>query len=91
MKKAEFIDAVASKAGVSKRDANEVVTAALDAIVDALKVGESVNFVGFGSFSVADRAARDARVPGTDRIVKVPASKVAKFKAGKGLKEALNS
>jgi DNA-binding protein HU-beta len=91
MKKAEFIDAVASKAGVSKKDANEVVTAALDAIVDALKVGESVNFVGFGSFSVADRAARDARVPGTDRIVKVPASKVAKFKAGKGLKEALNS
>jgi DNA-binding protein HU-beta len=90
MKKADFIDAVASKAGVSKKDANEVVTAALDAIVDALKAGDSVSFVGFGSFSVAERAAREARVPGTDKVVKVPASKVAKFKAGKGLKEALN-
>ena len=90
MKKVEFIDAVASKAGVSKKDANEVITVALNTIVEVLKADDSISFVGFGSFSISNRDARDARVPGTDKIIKVPATKVAKFKAGKGLKEALN-
>ncbi len=90
MKKVEFIDAVASKAGVSKKDANEVITVALNTIVEVLKADDSISFVGFGSFSISNRNARDARVPGTDKIIKVPATKVAKFKAGKGLKEALN-
>jgi DNA-binding protein HU-beta len=90
MKKADFIDAVASKAGVSKKDARATVEAALNTIVDSLKKGESLSFIGFGSFSVAQRGERTARVPGTKKTVKVPASKVAKFKAGKALKEALN-
>ena len=90
MKKVEFIDAVVSKAGVSKKDANEVITVALNTIVEVLKADDSISFVGFGSFSISNRNARDARVPGTDKIIKVPATKVAKFKAGKGLKEALN-
>lgn len=91
MKKAEFIDAIAAQAGVSKKDANAVMDAAIAVITDALKKGDSVSFVGFGSFSSADRAARTARVPGTSKTVNVPATKVAKFKAGKGLKDALNA
>jgi len=91
MKKAEFIDAVASKAGVSKKDTNSIVNATLEVIMEALKNDDSISFVGFGSFSSSNRAARTARVPGTDKIVDVPATKVAKFKSGKALKEALNS
>ena len=89
MKKAEFIDAVAGKSGLSKKDVNACIDAAIETITEALKNGKSVNFIGFGSFTTTKRAARKARVPGTDREVEVPATTVAKFKVGKQLKEAV--
>jgi len=89
MKKAEFIDAVASKAGLSKKDASSVVDAAIETITEALKAGKSVSFIGFGSFSTVERAARTARVPGTDKVVDVPATTAVKFKVGKQLKDAV--
>ncbi|WP_456323448.1 HU family DNA-binding protein [Hydrogenimonas sp.] len=89
MKKAEFIQAVAEKAGLSKKDTEAVLDAALETITEALSEGKSVSFIGFGTFTTAERAAREAKVPGTDRIVKVPATRVVKFKVGKQLKEAV--
>ena len=89
MNKAEFIDAVAAKAGLSKKDAKGAVEAVLETITDTLVKKESVSFIGFGTFSTASRAARTAKVPGTDKTVEVPATTVAKFKVGKALKEAV--
>lgn len=89
MNKAEFIDAVAAKAGLSKKDAKGAVDAALETITEALVKGDSVSFIGFGTFSTASRAARTAKVPGTDRTVNVAATTVTKFKVGKALKDAV--
>lgn len=89
MKKADFIQAVAEKAGLSKKDSLKVVDAALEVIQNALVAGDSVSFIGFGTFGTADRAARKARVPGTKKVIDVPASKAVKFKVGKKLKEAV--
>ena len=89
MKKADFIQAVSEKAGLSKKDSQKAVDAALETINDALVAGNSVSFIGFGTFSTAPRAARKARVPGTDRVVDVPATTAVKFKVGKKLKEAV--
>ncbi len=89
MKKAEFIDAVAEKAGLSKKDANEALNAILETITEALKDGKTVSFIGFGSFSTVERAAREARVPLTGKTVKIPARKAVKFKVGKSLKDAV--
>ena len=89
MKKSEFIDAVASKTGLTKKDTDAVLNAAIETITEALTNGKSVSFIGFGSFSTAPRAARTARVPGTDRVVEVPATTAVKFKVGKQLKEAV--
>lgn len=89
MNKAEFIDAVAAKAGLSKKDAKGAVDAVLETITESLVKKESVSFIGFGTFNTADRAARTAKVPGTDKTVDVPATTVAKFKVGKALKEAV--
>jgi DNA-binding protein HU-beta len=89
MNKAEFIDAVAAKAGLSKKDAKGAVDAVLDTITESLVKKESVSFIGFGTFTVSERAARTAKVPGTDKTVNVPATTVAKFKVGKALKEAV--
>ena len=89
MNKNEFIDAVAEKSGLSKKDSRALVDANLEVITEALAKGDSVAFIGFGTFCVADRAARTARVPGTGAEVKVPATKVAKFKVGKALKDAV--
>ena len=90
MNKAEFIDAIAAKAGLSKKDAKSAVDAVLETITETLVKRENVSFIGFGTFSTADRAARTAKVPGTDRTVNVPATTVAKFKVGKSLKEAVS-
>jgi DNA-binding protein HU-beta len=90
MNKAEFIDAVAEKSGLSKKDAKLSVDAVLDTITEALTKGDSVSFIGFGTFAVSQRAARVAKVPGTGKSVEVPATKVAKFKVGKSLKEAVS-
>ncbi len=89
MNKAGFIDAVAAKAGLSKKDSKEAVDAVIDTITETLVKKETVSFIGFGTFSTASRAARTARVPGTDKTVDVPATIVAKFKVGKALKEAV--
>ena len=90
MNKAELISAVATKADVSKKEAEAVVTAALDVITDALKEGEKVQLVGFGSFEVKKRAARIGRNPQTKEAIQIPASKAPVFKPGKALKDAVD-
>ena len=89
MNKSEFIDAVAEKSGLTKKDSKIAVDAVLDTLTEALAKKDSVAFLGFGTFTTADRAARTAKVPGTDKTVNVPATTVAKFKVGKALKEAV--
>ena len=86
MNKTELIAAAAEKAGVSKKEA-EAVTAAFDAIAASLKEGEKVQLVGFGSFEVKTRAERIGRNPATGAEIKIAASKVPTFKAGKALKD----
>ena len=89
MNKAELIQAAAYKADVSKKDAEAVLTAALDAIIAAMAEGEKVQLVGFGSFEVKKRAARLGRNPKTKEAIEIPASVVPTFKAGKALKDAV--
>ncbi len=89
MNKAELINAVAASADISKKDAEAAVSAALDAITGALKEGDKVQLVGFGSFEVKKRAARTGRNPKTKEAIEIPASVVPVFKAGKALKDAV--
>ena len=89
MNKAELIATTAEKTGLSKKDTEAVITAALDAISAALAEEEKVQLVGFGSFEVKNRAARTGRNPRTKEVVEIPASKVPVFKAGKALKDAV--
>jgi len=89
MNKAELINAVAAAADVSKKDAEAVVATTLDTITAALKEGEKVQLVGFGSFEVKKRAERIGRNPKTKESIKIPASKVPVFKAGKALKDSV--
>ena len=89
MNKAELINAVADSADCSKKDAEAVITAALDTITAALKEGDKVQLVGFGSFEVKKRAARIGRNPKTKESIEIPASVVPVFKAGKALKDAV--
>jgi DNA-binding protein HU-beta len=89
MNKAELINAVAASAEVSKKDAEAVVSATLEAITAALKDGDKVQLVGFGSFEVKKRAERIGRNPKTKESIKIPASTVPVFKAGKALKDAV--
>lgn len=90
MNKAELIDKVAEVADLNKASATRAVEAVFDGISAALRSGATVNLVGFGSFSVSDRAARTGRNPRTGETINIPASKNPKFKAGKGLKDAVN-
>ena len=87
MNKAELINAVAASADVSKKDAEAVVSATLDAITAALQEGEKVQLVGFGSFEVKKREARMGRNPKTKEAIEIPATTIPVFKAGKALKE----
>lgn len=89
MNKAELINTVAFSADVSKKDAEAVVSATLEAITTALKEGDKVQLVGFGSFEVKKRAARIGRNPQTKEPVEVPETTVPVFKAGKALKDAV--
>jgi len=82
MNKAQLIEAIASDAKITKADATKALNATTTAITKALKKGERVALVGFGSFSVAKRAARTGRNPQTGKAIKIAAKKVAKFKAG---------
>jgi len=90
MNKNEFIDRVSDMADMNKAEAARAVDAVLDAITNALKAGDDVRLVGFGTFSAAQRKARDGRNPRTGETIKIPASIQPKFSAGKGLKQALN-
>jgi DNA-binding protein HU-beta len=90
MKKSEIIDAIASKADISKKKAAEVTEAFLETVTDALIKGDKVQIVGFGTFDVRKREARKGRDIRSGKIVDVPASKSPAFKAGKALKEAVN-
>ena len=89
MTKVELIAAVANDANLTKKDAEAAVNSALNAITAALKEGDKVQLVGFGSFEVKNRAARTGRNPRTKEVVEIPASKVPVFKAGKALKDAV--
>lgn len=88
--KSELVDAIATSAGISKAAAGRALDGAIDAIKNALKNGDEVSLVGFGSFSVSDRAARAGRNPSTGAAITIKAAKVPKFSAGKGLKDAVN-
>lgn len=90
MNKAELIDAIASGAKLTKADAARALDATIDAISKALKKGERIGLVGFGSFSVTKRSARTGRNPQTGKEIKIPAKKVVKFKAGAELAGAVN-
>lgn len=90
MNKNDLVAAVAGSAGLSKTDAGSAVDAVFSAITGALKSGSEVRLVGFGTFSVANRAATTGRNPRTGESINIPASKQPKFKAGKGLKTAVN-
>jgi DNA-binding protein HU-beta len=90
MNKGELIDVVADDAGLSKADATRAVDAAIAAITKALKKGDQVALVGFGTFAVKKRAARQGRNPRTGETIEIAASKVPGFKAGKALKDAVN-
>lgn len=89
MNKTELITAVAEKTDLSKKDADAAVSAVLGAITDALKAGDKIQLVGFGTFEVRNRAAKQGRNPRTGETMTVPASKVPAFKAGKALKDAV--
>jgi DNA-binding protein HU-beta len=90
MTKAELIDSIAAKADLQKSAAERIVNAIFDDIVAALKGGDKVNISGFGTFQVSARKARTGRNPKTGEAIQIEASRTAKFKAGKGLKDALN-
>jgi len=90
MTKAELIFAISDKSGLTKTEATEALTATLESITDALKSGDKVSLIGFGTFSVSPRAARTGKNPQTGKSLTIPASKAAKFKAGQQLKDAVN-
>lgn len=90
MNKTELINVVAEKAAVSKKDAENVVAAVLDSIVDAVSHEEKVQLVGFGTFECRSRSARQGRDPRTNSTIEIPASKVPAFKAGKAFKDIVN-
>ena len=90
MNKAELVDAVAGAANLSKADAGRAVDAVVETITGALKKGQQVSVVGFGTFSVKHRSARSGRNPRTGDTIKIAASNVPGFKAGKALKDAVN-
>ncbi|RME64545.1 MAG: HU family DNA-binding protein [Nitrospirae bacterium] len=89
MTKAELVAQIASKAGLTKTDAQKALDAALETIKKALKKNQKVTLVGFGTFSVSKRKARKGRNPRTGQEIKIPATKVPKFTPGKALKDAI--
>jgi DNA-binding protein HU-beta len=89
MNKSELIDAIAASAQLTKADAARALDSFTNTVTNALKAGDSVALVGFGTFSVKERAARKGRNPKTGQEIEIAASKVPDFKAGKGLKDAV--
>ncbi len=90
MNKTELVEAIAKQADLSKTSAGKALDAAVAAIKQALKTKDTVTLVGFGTFYVGERAARTGRNPRTGKSIKIKAAKVPKFRAGKGLKDAVN-
>lgn len=90
MNKTEFIAAVAEKAEISKKDSEKALKAFVDVVAEQLKAGDKVQIVGFGTFEVSERAAREGRNPQTGETMTIAACKAPKFKAGKALKDAIN-
>lgn len=91
MNKTELIAAVAEKAEISKKDSEKALKAFIDVVTEQLKAGDKVQVVGFGTFEVSERAAREGRNPQTGETMKIEACKAPKFKAGKALKDAVNA
>ena len=91
MNKTELVAAVAEQADISKKDAEKVLKAFVDVVTEEMKKGEKVQLVGFGTFEVSERAAREGRNPRTGKTMKIEACKAPKFKAGKALKDAVNA
>ncbi len=89
MNKASIIAAIAEKAELSKKDAEKALAAFTATVEEALKNGEKVQLIGFGTFEVRDRAAREGKNPATGETIQIPASKVPTFKAGQALKDSL--
>lgn len=90
MNRMELVAAIAEKTELSKKDAEKALKAFTDVVAEELKKGEKIQLVGFGTFEVSERAAREGRNPQTGETMKIAASKAPKFKAGKALKDALN-
>lgn len=90
MNKSDLIDAIASAADINKSDAGRALDAVIDSVTDALKRGDQVSLVGFGTFSVKHRAGREGRNPQTGATIQIKPSNVPGFKAGKALKDAVN-
>lgn len=90
MNRVELVAAIAEKTELSKKDAEKALKAFTDVVAEELKKGEKIQLVGFGTFEVSERAAREGRNPQTGETMKIAASKAPKFKAGKALKDALN-
>ena len=90
MNKTELVEAMAKQAGLSKKDAEAALKAFVETVEGALKKNDKVQLVGFGTFEVSERAAREGRNPQTGKKMKIAASKAPKFKAGKAFKDALN-
>ena len=90
MNKTEFIAAEAEKAEISKKDSEKALKAFVDVVAEQLKAGDKVQLVGFGTFEVSERAAREGRNPQTGETMTIAACKAPKFKAGKALKDAIN-
>lgn len=90
MNKSEIVDSIANQAGISKAAAEKALSAFTDSVTTALKRGQSVTLLGFGTFSVKSRSARMGRNPRTGAAIQIAASKVPGFKAGKALKDAVN-
>ena len=91
MNKTELIAAVAEKAEISKKDSEKALKAFIDVVTDELKAGGKIQLVGFGTFEVSERAAREGTNPQTGKTMKIEACKAPKFKAGKALKDAINA
>ncbi|HJA99682.1 MAG TPA: HU family DNA-binding protein [Candidatus Mediterraneibacter merdavium] len=90
MNKTELIAAIAEQADISKKDSEKALKAFIDVVTEALKNDDKVQLVGFGTFEVSKRAAREGRNPQTGKTMKIAACKAPKFKAGKALKDAIN-
>ena len=91
MNKTELVAAIAEKSELSKKDSEKALKAFIDTVTDELKKGEKIQLVGFGTFEVSERAAREGRNPQSGEPMKIAASKAPKFKAGKALKDMVNA